>query len=184
MRYLEVSVLFETFINNTFKHFKLFFSGTDITIDDRSFCMMAVMTMDIDNSVNYFYPRLIPLNEISINGSDVIQIPMQIRCTIEKMTDQGVYILGNSVYLIFYAMFINQYILIYTENGIYMFLWIGLGANQDFIQQVFGVPSAVQINIEQTTLPVLDNPTSEAVRTIIEQIRSQRHRYMRVSTCF
>lgn len=134
--------------------------GTDITIDDRSFCMMAVMTMDIDNSVNYFYPRLIPLNEISINGSDVIQIPMQIRCTIEKMTDQGVYIL---------------------ENGIYMFLWIGLGANQDFIQQVFGVPSAVQINIEQTTLPVLDNPTSEAVRTIIEQIRSQRHRYMRLT---
>lgn len=118
------------------------------------------MTMDIDNSVNYFYPRLIPLNEISINGSDVIQIPMQIRCTIEKMTDQGVYIL---------------------ENGIYMFLWIGLGANQDFIQQVFGVPSAVQINIEQTTLPVLDNPTSEAVRTIIEQIRSQRHRYMRLT---
>lgn len=62
-----------------------------------------------------------------------------------------------------------------------MFMWIGLGANADFIQQVFGVPSAVQVNIEMIKLPELDNPLSEAVRSIVEQIRIQRHRCMRVS---
>lgn len=61
-----------------------------------------------------------------------------------------------------------------------MFLWIGFGANSDFIQQVFGVPSAVQVNIETIKLPELDNPLSEAVRSVIEQIRTQRHRCMRV----
>lgn len=62
-----------------------------------------------------------------------------------------------------------------------MFIWIGLSANPDFIQQVFGVPSAVQVNIEIVRLPELDNPLSEAVRTLVEQIRAQHHRCMRVS---
>lgn len=61
-----------------------------------------------------------------------------------------------------------------------MFLWIGLGAKPDFIQQVFGVPSAIQVDIEKIALPELNNPLSKAVRSIIEEIRIQRHRYMRV----
>lgn len=69
-----------------------------------------------------------------------------------------------------------------VENGIHMFMWIGLGANPEFIQQVFGVPSAVQVNIEMFKLPELDNPLNEAVRSVVEQIRSQHHRCMRVST--
>ena len=73
------------------------------------------------------------------------------------------------------------YIFNTVENGIHMFLWLGLGANQEFVQQVFGVPSAVQVNIEMCQLPELDNPLSIAVRSIIEQIRIQRHRFMRVS---
>lgn len=63
-----------------------------------------------------------------------------------------------------------------------MFMWIGMGANSEFIQQVFGVPSAVQVNIEIMKLPELDNPLSGAVRSVIEQIRIQRHRSMRVTT--
>lgn len=62
-----------------------------------------------------------------------------------------------------------------------MFMWIGLGVDQEFVQQVFGVPSAVQINIEKADIPELDNPLSNAVRSIIEQIRIQKHRCMRVN---
>lgn len=65
-----------------------------------------------------------------------------------------------------------------------MFLWIGLGASPEFIQQVFGVPSAVQVNIEMVQLPELDNPLSEAVRSAVEEVRSQHHRRMRVSVRF
>lgn len=66
-----------------------------MTIDDRSFAMQAVMTMDVPSSLIYFYPRLIPLNEINPD-QETIEIPSPIRCTIEKMSDQGVYVLGNS----------------------------------------------------------------------------------------
>lgn len=62
-----------------------------------------------------------------------------------------------------------------------MFIWIGMNASPEFLQQVFGVGSAVQVNIENVRLPVIDNPLNEAVHTIIEKIRTQRHRYMRVS---
>lgn len=62
-----------------------------------------------------------------------------------------------------------------------MFLWIGLGASPEFTRQVFGAPSAIQIDVERSTLPELDNPLSLAVRNIIEEIRIQKHRCMRVS---
>lgn len=61
-----------------------------------------------------------------------------------------------------------------------MFLWIGLGVKPDFIQQVFGVASSIQVDIEKIALPELNNPLSNAVRSIIEEIRIERHRYMRV----
>jgi hypothetical protein len=49
-----------------------------------------------------------------------------------------------------------------------------------------GVPSAIQVDIEKVALPELDTPLSVAVRTIIDDIRTQRHKCMRVSQtgCF
>lgn len=62
-----------------------------------------------------------------------------------------------------------------------MLLWIGLGASSEFCKQVFGVPSPMQIDVDKTKIPVFDNSLSLAINTAIEQIRSERHRYMRVS---
>lgn len=45
-------------------------------------------------------------------------IPHPLRCTIEKVTDNGVYLL---------------------ENGIYMFMYIGLTVDPGWVQAVFGV---------------------------------------------
>lgn len=68
--------------------------GSEMTLDDRTFQMMAVMIMDIPTSVNYFYPRLVPLMDLDVT-QEPIEIPAPIRCTIEKMNEQGVYILGK-----------------------------------------------------------------------------------------
>lgn len=68
------------------------FSGSDMTIDDRSFVMYAVNVMDIPSSVVYFYPRLIPLHDLDTESSD---IPLPIRCSAEKLRDDGAYLLGN-----------------------------------------------------------------------------------------
>lgn len=136
--------------------------GSDMTVDDRSFVMQAVMTMSVPNSVFYFYPRLVPLHELQLGDDDEKseEIPAPIRCTMEKMVDQGVYLL---------------------ENGIHMMVWIGLGVSSDFCQQVFGVPSCVQIDVDKVTLPVLDNQLSRAVHSILNKIRAERHRHMRLT---
>lgn len=66
--------------------------GSDMTVDERSFVMQACMTMDVPTSVYFFYPRLIPIHILDGSSHD---IPNPIRCSIEKMSDQGVYILGE-----------------------------------------------------------------------------------------
>lgn len=62
-----------------------------MSIDDRWFTMTAVMTMDIPSSLNYFYPRLLSLHDMEDD------FPSSIRCSAEKISDNGVYLLGNYI---------------------------------------------------------------------------------------
>jgi protein transport protein SEC24 len=66
--------------------------------------------MDVASSVVYFYPRLIPLHNTS---NEETGVPDQIRCTIEKVRDDGVYLL---------------------ENGIHVLLFVGLATDPAWIQ--------------------------------------------------
>ena len=100
--------------------------GQDMSIDDRAFNMFAVQTMDVAASLAYLYPRLVPL-------LDALTSP--VRCTEDELRDDGVYVL---------------------DNGIHMFLWIGLSVSPDWIHDVFGTNSAAQIDR-------LDNPRSKEV---------------------
>lgn len=70
-----------------------FSGGSDITLDDRSYAMYFVCTMDLPTSVTFFYPRLIPIHNM-ISEDEEVSAP--IRCSIDKMTDDGAYILGNN----------------------------------------------------------------------------------------
>lgn len=132
--------------------------GSDMTVDDRSYVMQFVTAMDLPMSVTFFYPRLIPIHDVNADDTDV---PSAIRTTVEKMTDDGAYIL---------------------ENGIHLFVWIGLALAPEFTQSVFGAPCAQQIDTDRCGLPVLDNPLSLRVRNIIEDIQAERPRCMRVSS--
>lgn len=128
--------------------------GSDMTIDDRWFTMAAVMTMDIPSSLNYFYPRLLSLHDMEDD------FPSSIRCSAEKMADNGVYLL---------------------ENGIYMFLWLGLAVPSQWVMSVFGVENTAQVDAEKSRLPILDNPLSEKIRSLVSNICSSRHRTMRLT---
>jgi len=69
-----------------------FAGGSDMTVDDRSYAMYFVSTMDLKTSVEFFYPRLIPIHTVEADGDD---IPAPLRCTADKITDDGAYILGE-----------------------------------------------------------------------------------------
>ena len=48
------------------------------------------------------------------------------------------------------------------------------------VREVFGVSSASQINTDATALEVLDTPLSRRVREIVDVVRAQRPRHMRL----
>lgn len=131
--------------------------GSDMTCDDRSYVMQFVLVMDLPMSVSYFYPRLIPIHDVDVNDTD---IPSPIRTTIDKMCDDGAYIL---------------------ENGIHMFIWLGLSLAPEFTQSVFGAPSSQQIDTDRCGVPVFDNPLSQRIRDIIDSIQAERPRCMRIT---
>lgn len=134
--------------------------ASDMTCDDRSYVMQFVRIMDLPMSVTYFYPRLVPIHDADPDATD---IPEPIRTTLEKMTEDGAYIL---------------------ENGVHMFVWLGLQLAPDFTQAVFGVPSALQVDTDRPGIPLLDNAMSKRVRGIIDAIQAERPRCMRVSFLF
>ena len=116
--------------------------------------MSCVSSMDVASSVVYFYPKLLAIHSLNPEETGV---PEQIRCTLEKLKDDGVYLL---------------------DNGMHMLLFVGITANPAFIQvrttshhivvtnvlslsqDVFGVSTAAQIDIDKTKLVERDNPMS------------------------
>uniref|UniRef100_A0A182JZM1 Protein transport protein Sec24C n=1 Tax=Anopheles christyi TaxID=43041 RepID=A0A182JZM1_9DIPT len=134
-----------------------FSGGSDISIDDRSYVIYYVMSMDLPTSVQFFYPRLIPLHDVNVESD---AIPSAIRCTGDKMVEEGAYIL---------------------ENGIHMFMWLGLSLSSEFTQSVFGAQCTQQIDTDRTGLPVFDNPLSKRIRGIVDKIQEQKRRCMRLT---
>lgn len=76
---------------------------------------------------------------------------------------------------------IQPLLVVSAENGLSMFLWLGHNISQEFIQDVFGVGSLAQINIETCLLLELDNPRSQRINQIVSKVRSQRSHFMKVS---
>merc|ERR1719309_667550 len=131
--------------------------GSDLGCDDRAFSMSCVSSMDVASSVVYFYPRLIPIHDVN---SDETHVPTQIRCTVEKIRDDGVYLL---------------------ENGVHLLLFVGLATNPAWIQDVFGVQTAAQIDIDRTKLVDRENPLSRRVCGIVAAMTSGRTRTMKLT---
>lgn len=131
--------------------------GSDMACDDRSFNIHFVMTMDLPTAVSYFYPKLIPVHNVN---PDETEVPDQIRCSAEKLAEDGAYIL---------------------ENGVHMFLWLGMNLSTEFVQAVFGVFRTHEVDTERLGLPVMENPLSQRVRGIVEKIQERKSRCMRVS---
>ncbi|XP_011498373.1 PREDICTED: protein transport protein Sec24C isoform X2 [Ceratosolen solmsi marchali] len=131
--------------------------GSGITIDQKSYVIMSVTTMPIGESVVHVYPRLISLHDVNPQSTD---IPPMLRCSKDKFTDDGAYLL---------------------ENGIHMFLWLGANLSSQWLQSVFGVSSVLQVDTDKTTIPPLNNPLNDRIRYIISYVQSERRHCMRLT---
>ena len=82
-----------------------------MTIDDRSYIMQAVATMPISISVVFVYPRLLPLHDIDPQDTE---LPQMLRCSIDKFTDDGAYLLGITLFINLFISFQFTIVLIFA----------------------------------------------------------------------
>uniref|UniRef100_A0A8D2P4B2 SEC24 homolog C, COPII coat complex component n=1 Tax=Zosterops lateralis melanops TaxID=1220523 RepID=A0A8D2P4B2_ZOSLA len=127
--------------------------GPEVTTDDRAYIRQLVTSMDVAETNVFFYPRLLPL----VTDVDSDSLPAAIRNSEERLSKGDIYLL---------------------ENGLNVFVWVGVSVQQSLIQNLFGVSSFSQIS--NSTLPVLENPFSKKVRSIVDMLQGQRSRYMKL----
>ncbi|XP_005565542.3 protein transport protein Sec24C isoform X1 [Macaca fascicularis] len=130
--------------------------GAEITTDDRAYVRQLVTSMDVAETNVFFYPRLLPLTKSPIESTTE---PPAIRASEERLSNGDMYLL---------------------ENGLNLFLWVGASVQQGVVQSLFSVSSFSQITSGLSVLPVLDNPLSKKVRGLIDSLRAQRSRYMKL----
>ncbi|XP_077056483.1 protein transport protein Sec24C isoform X2 [Siphateles boraxobius] len=130
--------------------------GADVSLDDRAYLRQLISAMDVAESHVFFYPRLLPLQQLDVES---MSLPVAVRDSEERLSRGGVYLL---------------------ENGLNIFLWVGVNAQQELLQNIFGTTAFSQIDPGMTSLPALDNPFSKRLREIIESVRAQRSRYMKL----
>uniref|UniRef100_F6XHQ2 Protein transport protein Sec24C n=1 Tax=Ciona intestinalis TaxID=7719 RepID=F6XHQ2_CIOIN len=130
-------------------------SSHDVTTDDRAYLRHLIISMDVSDTQTFLYPRLIPVfgETVSIEG-----LPPAIRCSEERMKENEAYLL---------------------ENAVSLFLWIGQSVDPAWIQNVFGVQSAAQIDIDLVNLVVYDNEDSRKLRDLVAKLQASRNRQMK-----
>ncbi|XP_078399367.1 protein transport protein Sec24D [Cetorhinus maximus] len=144
----EAMKLLPVYMNNLLKSYVLL-GSPDLPTDERAFQRLLVTSMDVVGTQSFFYPRLLPIHKMDVNSEE---FPAAVRCSEERLADGGIFLL---------------------ENGINMFLWLGLNSQPELIQGIFNVPSFAHINTDLASLPELDNPYSRKIRSIIANIRNQ-----------
>uniref|UniRef100_A0A8I3N206 SEC24 homolog C, COPII coat complex component n=2 Tax=Canis lupus familiaris TaxID=9615 RepID=A0A8I3N206_CANLF len=130
--------------------------GAEVTTDDRAYVRQLVTSMDVAETNVFFYPRLLPLTKSPIESATE---PPAVRASEERLSNGDIYLL---------------------ENGLNLFLWVGASVQQGVVQSLFNVSSFSQITSGLSVLPVLDNPLSKKVRGLIDSLRAQRSRYMKL----
>ncbi|KAB0350716.1 hypothetical protein FD755_006513 [Muntiacus reevesi] len=130
--------------------------GAEVTTDDRAYVRQLVTSMDVAETNVFFYPRLLPLTKSPIENTTE---PPAVRASEERLSNGDIYLL---------------------ENGLNLFLWVGASVQQGVVQSLFGVSSFSQITSGLSVLPVLDNLLSKKVRGLIDSLRAQRSRYMKL----
>ncbi|XP_027556059.1 protein transport protein Sec24C isoform X1 [Neopelma chrysocephalum] len=130
--------------------------GPEVTTDDRAYIRQLVTSMDVAETNVFFYPRLLPLTKADVDSDS---LPAAIRNSEERLSKGDIYLL---------------------ENGLNIFVWVGVSVQQGLIQNLFGVSSFGQISNTLSALPVLENPFSKKVRSIVDMLQGQRSRYMKL----
>ncbi|KAJ3106424.1 DNA mismatch repair protein msh6 [Phlyctochytrium planicorne] len=143
---------------------KAFRGGPEMSTDNRVHSMRSLRCMSVAESVPFFYPRLLPLHNLTPEVATVdekgrMRLPTAIRTSFERLDPAGIYV---------------------VENGQTMYFWLGRNTPSDALQGLFGVDKLESVDFRLRSLPVLNTPLSNQVRAVINYIIEERPRFMQM----
>ncbi|XP_062372083.1 protein transport protein Sec24D [Sardina pilchardus] len=147
--------VFPVYMNSLMKTLPLV-GSSELCTDQRAYQRLTLLSMGVEDTQLLLYPRLIPVHTMSVDG-DVA--PAAVRCSEERLTEGGVFLL---------------------DNGRGLFLWVGQACPPDLMQSLFNVPAVAHLPPDLSSLPDLDNAHSKKLRSIISSICEQRPNSMKL----
>ncbi|XP_059451027.1 protein transport protein SEC24 C-like [Corylus avellana] len=133
----------------------------DGRIDDRSIWINYVSYLSTPLAIPLVYPRMLPIHNLSPKDNAESLVPTVIPLSSEHVNEEGIYLLENG------------------EDGL---IYIGNSVDSNILQQLFGISSPNEIPT-QFVLQQYDNPLSQKLNDLVNEIRRQRCSYLRLRLC-
>ncbi|KAI8149625.1 Sec23/Sec24 trunk domain-containing protein [Fennellomyces sp. T-0311] len=138
--------------------------GVDMNIDIRAASMKLLNSLSVYELVTSLYPRLFAVDRLTgedgvANLKGEVKLPPMTRVSYERLNTKGAYLL---------------------DTGSDLYFWLGSKVPSEFLEQVFNVSRLDQVDINMSTLPILDNSLSERINDIARQLQSERARCLQL----
>ncbi|XP_045551265.1 protein transport protein Sec24C isoform X2 [Salmo salar] len=138
---------------NSLRKSEVLLPGLRSSVHQRLQLRCQVVSMDTKTTAGHFYPLLLPL-PVGGNTSSPLSLGEAVRCTAASLDHGGLYLVHGPLVLL---------------------LWVGHNIANTSLVQLFNITCLSTLPSGETKLPVLDNPLSVSVRSLINTLNSQTH---------
>ncbi|GMS95354.1 hypothetical protein PENTCL1PPCAC_17529 [Pristionchus entomophagus] len=140
--------LLPLYANSIMKHDAIS-GGNEMSVDDKAWMIEVLRGVRVEDAMRLLYPKILPVASLELQEGEDLILPTPIRASVEFFQNDNAYVM---------------------DNGLVVFLWLGLNLPQHWIQEVFGVASIALVDTEKHHIPERDNSSSRALRRAIALI--------------
>ncbi|ETN83329.1 Sec23/Sec24 trunk domain protein [Necator americanus] len=146
----ETLKLLPLFVNSIVKNDSIN-GGSEMTVDDKVWMIELIRGMRVDHAMLLLYPKIVPVDHLELHDpSELTNVTGSIRASYENLVHSKAYLI---------------------DNGIVLFLWIGLGVAEAWVQDIFGVNNVAMLDTENAQIPEKDNARSRGLRRAVELLQ-------------
>ncbi|KAJ1674580.1 COPII coat Sec23p-Sfb3p heterodimer component, partial [Spiromyces aspiralis] len=132
--------------------------STDVNIDLRVQCMYMLSSMSVEDSVTYFYPRIVPLHDVKsdegvADEEGIAKLPAMVRASYSRLDPSGVYAI---------------------ESRKRLYIWVGAKASAALIGDLFGTASVNEVDPQMAMLPEHSTDINAKAQAILRTLQHPR----------
>uniref|UniRef100_A0A3P8SWK9 Uncharacterized protein n=1 Tax=Amphiprion percula TaxID=161767 RepID=A0A3P8SWK9_AMPPE len=136
---------------NSLRKSEVLLPGLRSSVHQRLQQRCQLLSMDTCSTATHFYPLLLPL-PLSVNSSNPPNLEEALRCSAASLEPRGLYLVHAPLTLL---------------------LWVGTQVPACTLVELFNTSCFSSLPSGETKLPVLENPLSISVRSLVNTLNSQ-----------